>query len=104
MQSAVKWCSLLLEMSRMPFGQVRPARRLESGTGTMKIFTTFASAAVLAVTLAAAAAPAQAAVFAQWTPDTNAADYKWVNNGLLDTGTGAHLFSITNLAHTTPNA
>jgi len=67
----------------------------------MKALTTFASAVVLAATLAVSAVPAHATVFADFTPDTNANDYKWVNNGALDTGTGGHFFSITNVAQTT---
>ena len=63
----------------------------------MKSLTAFASAAVLAATLAVAAAPAHAApVFAQWTPDAAAADYKWIHNG-----TGGELISINSGSDTT---
>src|SRR5690348_14425434 len=70
-------------------------RRLESGTGPMKSVTIFASAAALALSLAAAAAPAHATVFAQFTPDTNASDYRWINSGVNNNGTGGSLISIT---------
>ena len=61
----------------------------------MKILTTLASATALALTLAAAAAPAHATVFAQFTPDTNASDYRWINSGAANSGTGGHFFSVT---------
>ena len=60
----------------------------------MKALTTIASAAALAMTLAASAAPAQASVFAQFTPDSNARDFRWINSGPGDNGTGGHFFSI----------
>lgn len=65
----------------------------------MKALTTFASAAVLAVTLTAAAVPAHAGVFAQFSPDTAASDYKWIKNN-----TGGEFISITNNANTTAQA
>jgi PEP-CTERM motif-containing protein len=67
----------------------------------MKALTTFASAAVLACALTAAAAPVKAAVIAQFTPDTNASDYRWINSGASNTGTGGHLISITGNTQTT---
>ena len=71
----------------------------------MKTLTTFASAAVLALTLAATVAPAHAAVIAQFTPDTNASDYKWLNNiPATNNGTGGHFFSITGNTQTTAHA
>jgi hypothetical protein len=67
----------------------------------MKALTAFASAAALAMTLAATAAPANAAVFAQFTPDKSAMDYKWVNSGTAASpGTGGHFFSITSQSAT----
>jgi hypothetical protein len=44
----------------------------------MKALTTFASAAAIALSISAAAIPAHAAVFAQFDPNTNTSDYKWV--------------------------
>ena len=61
----------------------------------MKYLTTFASAAVMALTVAAVSAPAHAAVVAQFTPDTNASDYRWINSGPGNNGTGGHFFTIT---------
>ena len=66
----------------------------------MKALSTFASATVLAVTLAVSAAPAQATVFAQFTPDTAARDYRWINNAASDNGTGGHFFSIATQSST----
>jgi hypothetical protein len=65
----------------------------------MKALTTFASAAALAVTLTAAAVPAHAGVFAQFSPDTNASDYKWIKNN-----TGGEFISITANTDTTAQA
>jgi len=65
----------------------------------MKSLTLFASAAVLAVTLTVAAAPAQASVFAQFSPDTNSADYKWIKNN-----TGGEFISTANPSDTTATA
>jgi hypothetical protein len=60
----------------------------------MKGLTTIASAAALAMSLAASVTPAHAAVFAHFTPDTNARDFRWINSGPGDNGTGGHFFSI----------
>jgi hypothetical protein len=62
----------------------------------MKTLTTFVSAAVLAMALAASAAPVQAAVIAQFSPDTSAKDFRWINSAASDNGTGGHFISITN--------
>jgi hypothetical protein len=62
----------------------------------MRTLTTFASAGALALSLAAAAAPAHASVFAQFSPDTNAADYRWINSGASNSGTGGHFLTIAN--------
>jgi hypothetical protein len=66
----------------------------------MKTLTTLASAAAVAVTLAIAAAPAHAAVIAQFDPDSNASDFKWINNAASNLGTGGHIFTISNNAQT----
>jgi hypothetical protein len=72
------------------------------GTGPMKALTAFASAAALALTVAATAAPAHAAVFAQFTPDNRAMDFRWIKSTTgANAGTGGHLFTIT---PTTQNA
>jgi hypothetical protein len=60
----------------------------------MNPLSTIAAAAALTISLAASAAPAQAAVFAQFTPDTNARDFRWINSVLGDTGSGGRFFSI----------
>ncbi|MFL5298519.1 MAG: PEPxxWA-CTERM sorting domain-containing protein [Phenylobacterium sp.] len=65
----------------------------------MKTFATFASAAVLAATLAAATAPAHATVIAQFSPDATSADYKWIKNN-----SGGELISVGNPADTTATA
>ena len=70
----------------------------------MKSLTTFASAAALALTLAAAAAPSHAAVIAQFTPNTNASDYRWINSGASNNGTGGHFISITGNTQTAAHA
>ncbi|HZZ68852.1 MAG TPA: PEPxxWA-CTERM sorting domain-containing protein [Phenylobacterium sp.] len=59
----------------------------------MNAFKTLLPAAALAVSLAAIAAPSQAAVIAQYQPVTNAFDYDWVKSS--GAGTGGHLFSIS---------
>jgi hypothetical protein len=59
----------------------------------MNAFKTLLPAAALAVSLAAVAAPSQAAVIAQFQPVTNAFDYDWVKSS--GAGTGGHLFSIS---------
>jgi hypothetical protein len=63
----------------------------------MKALTAFASAAALALTVAATAAPAHSAVFAQFTPDNRAMDFRWIKSGGVGAtaGTGGHLFTIT---------
>ncbi len=70
----------------------------------MKTLTTLASAAALAMTLAIAAAPAHAAIIAQFDPDTSASDFRWINSISGNTGTGGHLFSITGNSQTTVHA
>jgi len=62
---------------------------------SMKAFTPLLSAAALAVSLAAIAAPSHAAVIAQFSPVTNADDYKWVKSGGsgATAGTGGTFFS-----------
>ena len=65
----------------------------------MRALTSFASAAVLAATLAVAAAPAHASVFAQFTPLTNDSDYKWIKNN-----TGGEFISTGNPSDTTATA
>jgi hypothetical protein len=69
----------------------------------MKALTAFASAAALALTVAATAAPAHSAVFAQFTPDNRAMDFRWIKSGGSGStaGTGGHLFTVT---PTTQNA
>jgi len=66
----------------------------------MKTLTTLASAAALALSLAAVSAPAHAAVIAQFTPDTNASDFKWINDGANNTGAGGHFFTVSDNAST----
>ena len=66
----------------------------------MKAFTLLASAAVVAAALAAQ--PAQAAVFAQFSPNTGDADFRWIRSAGL--GTNGHLFSIVNPASTVAQA
>jgi hypothetical protein len=62
----------------------------------MKALTAIASAAALAAALAATAAPANAAVFAQFSPDRGAMDFRWIKSGGSGAtgGTGGHFFSI----------
>jgi hypothetical protein len=60
----------------------------------MKAIATFLPAAALAAALMSSAAPASAAVFADFTPDSRAMDYRWINNGVSNTGTGGHFFSL----------
>jgi hypothetical protein len=60
----------------------------------MKAIATFLPAAALAAALLSSAAPASAAVFADFTPDSRAMDYRWINNGASNTGTGGHFFSL----------
>src|SRR4051794_39927031 len=67
----------------------------------MKALMTFAAAAVAAVSLATVAAPANAAVFAQFTPNTNASDFRWINSGATNNGTGGHFISVTGNTQTT---
>jgi len=66
----------------------------------MKAFATFIPAAAIAAALAATAAPASAAVFASFSPDSAASDYRWINDGAGDTGTGGHFFSISSQTST----
>jgi len=66
----------------------------------MKAHNAIASAAALALTVAVTAAPAHAAVFAQFSPLTGSADYKWVNSGASNSGTGGHFFSVTSASAT----
>src|SRR5215471_516688 len=54
----------------------------------MKAFTTVATAAALALGIASAS---HAAVFAQFSPDTASADYKWVQSGAGTGGTFSNL-------------
>jgi hypothetical protein len=64
----------------------------------MKAIATYLSAAALAAALVTAAAPASAAVFASFSPDAAAMDFKWINNGSTNNmGTGGHFFSIAPL-------
>jgi hypothetical protein len=68
----------------------------------MKALTKFASATALAMSLAALAAPTHAAVIAQFTPNTNASDYRWINNGVsANNGTGGHFITVTGNTQTT---
>src|SRR4051812_23389398 len=85
-------------MLTAPFGFGRGNETLRR-TGPMKALTSFASAAVLAATLAVAAAPAHASVFAQFTPLTNDSDYKWIKNN-----TGGEFISTGNSSDTTATA
>lgn len=57
----------------------------------MKGFSTAASAAALTLAVVSFTGPAQAAVIAQFTPDTAAADYAWVQSA---SGTGGDFHSI----------
>ena len=66
----------------------------------MNKLKTLASAAAVALSLAAAAAPAHASVFAQFSPDTGASDYKWINSGASNSGTGGEFLSIVSNAST----
>jgi hypothetical protein len=61
----------------------------------MTSLKTMLSAAALAATLAASAAPVHAAVFAAFLPDSGNSDFRWVNSGSSNNGTGGSLFSIT---------
>ena len=58
-------------------------------------------ASAVAITLAASAGSVQAAVIAQFSPISGNPDYKWVNNGPSNSGTGGHFFSITGNSQTT---
>ncbi len=60
----------------------------------MKALKTWISAAAVAATLAASAAPVHAAVIASFAPVTGNSDFKWVNNGANNNGTGGSFFSI----------
>jgi hypothetical protein len=67
----------------------------------MKAFTTFASAAALAVSIAAVSVPAHAIPFAQFSPVSGNADYKWIQSAA---GTGGELISVNSLGDTTAQA
>ena len=62
----------------------------------MKTFTL--AAVAVALSLAAFAAPVQAAVFADFTPDAATADFRWTQSAAL---TGGHLFSVDAATDTT---
>lgn len=64
----------------------------------MKTLTKLLSAAAVAISLAAVAAPSQAAVFAQFSPLNQAANYRWTNNGAGNTGTGGTFTASGNVA------
>ena len=59
----------------------------------MRVLTKIISATAVALSLAAAAAPVQAAVFAQFTPDTGKAIYRWVNSAANNNGTGGAFYT-----------
>ena len=61
----------------------------------MKTLTKILSATAVALALAAVAAPSQASVFASFTPDTGAANYRWVNSGASNSGTGGAFYTTT---------
>src|SRR5690349_16937549 len=58
------------------------------------------AAAALALSLAAASLPARAAVFAQFSPDSASADFKWVRSA--SPSTGGDLFTIMTTASAVP--
>ena len=60
-----------------------------------------ASVAAIALAFAAFAAPATAAVIADFTPNTNAEDFRWVQSASL---TGGSLFSINSTSDTSAQA
>src|SRR5262245_33648948 len=66
-------------------------------SGIMSLHRQFAAAA-LALSLAAVGLPVRAAVFAQFSPDTGSADFKWVRSG--SPSTGGDLFTITSASAT----
>ncbi|MDB5422925.1 MAG: hypothetical protein JWQ29_341 [Phenylobacterium sp.] len=70
----------------------------------MRALTRILTAAAAAVSLAAIAAPSQATVFAQYSPDSNAAIYRWVNNGANNSGTGGQLYTTATGTATVPGA
>src|SRR5262249_8400054 len=82
-------------------GDSGPASRrsgLVKGTGPMKALAALTAAAALTVAIAA---PAHAAVFAQFSPNSSAMDYKWVNSGgASNSGASGHFFSIVNQGST----
>ncbi|MDB5422924.1 MAG: hypothetical protein JWQ29_340 [Phenylobacterium sp.] len=47
----------------------------------------------IALSLLAVAAPSQALVFAQFSPDTGRSIYRWVNNGVNNSGTGGSFYT-----------
>jgi hypothetical protein len=63
----------------------------------MKALTSLVSLAAVAASMSAVSLPAQAAVFAQFSPLTNASDFRWVKSGGSGptAGTGGHFFTIT---------
>jgi len=69
----------------------------------MRAFTKILSGAVAALALTAAA-PSQAAVFAQFTPDTGRNIYSWVNNAAGNNGTGGAFFTTATPTGTTVGA
>jgi len=70
----------------------------------MRALTKILSATAVALSLAAVAAPSQAAVFAQFSPDTNANMYRWVNNGANNSGTGGSFYTTSTATATTPGS
>ena len=70
----------MLEIRR-GFRSLGASRRISGGAsswvGKMRAFTKIISATAVALSLAAIAAPAQAAVFAQFSPDTGRSMYSW---------------------------
>ncbi len=70
----------------------------------MRAITKIISAAAVALSLAAVAAPSQAAVFAQFSPDTGRNMYRWVNNGANNSGTGGALYTTSTATGTSAGA
>jgi|GEM_PF-3275794 len=64
----------------------------------MMDFRVGASAATFALSLVITAAPAKAAVFADFTPDVASADYRWIQSGAQ---TGGKFFTINSASDTT---
>ncbi len=70
----------------------------------MRVLSKMLSVTAVALSLAAMAAPSQAAVFAQFSPDTGRSMYRWVNNAANNNGTGGALYTTATATGTSAGA